>query len=294
MRNKVHKSYDILMISFIVTITIIALFFANRDIFHFEYIYGKEVIFDPHHYTKSEYSLTDNFFLKPGNYTLSFRGEMNGKKSSLFLMNDENEKIISMEFIDGEKAYSEDFSLSKIENVHLGVSYDPDCSILKIERIKIESPKVIYRDSIIRHVVISVFILIIALKAIFLFLKRSFHLPLLFICIFTVIICLPYFTPDYFLGDDLFFHLNRIMGIAQTLKAGYFPARNQLFWLQNYGYGVGYFYPDLFLYVPALLCFLGFSLLGSYKIFMTVVTFFSLLSFYFTTREISKRCPPQS
>lgn len=287
-KPETRKNNISIVFIFMILFSIGILFAVNRDIFHYEYLYSKPIVFTPDQYTKNTYFLTDSLLLKPGDYLMTFSGEMKGKKSSVFLENVEGIELISMEFVDGEKEYSEVFSITGNENVRLGVRYDPEKSTLQVNRIKIESDNVLYRDTIIRHIVVSGFILVVVALLFFLYYKKIFYRSVFIVILLTSIICLPYFNSGYFLGDDLFFHLNRIEGIAQTLKAGYFPARNQLYWLQNYGYGVGYFYPDLFLYFPALLRILGFSMLASYKIFMTVVTLCSLLSFYYTAKIISR------
>ena len=282
------KQPKTIIIVLILILTLAALFAANKDIFHYEFLYSKPVTFSAEENSKADYILTEEFILKPADYTFSFLGRMTGKKSSVYFVNRDGEKLISAEFIDGETEYSEDFSVGKPEKVRLGVSYDPEYGELEINRISITSDKVIYKDNIIRHGIISVLIIILSLIFTAAYIKKTLSPALLWALLLTVIICLPYFSKDYFWGDDLFFHLSRIEGMAATIKAGYFPARNQLFWLQDYGYGTGFFYPDLFLYIPAMIRCLGFSVLEAYKIFIILVNFCSLLAFYYAAKEISR------
>ncbi len=68
-------------------------------------------------------------------------------------------------------------------------------------------------------------------------------------------------------GHDLFFHLNRIEGIASGLRAGQFPVRIHASTLLGYGYASSEFYPELFLYLPALMRNLGVSLTVSVLVF---------------------------
>ena len=63
----------------------------------------------------------------------------------------------------------------------------------------------------------------------------------------------PLYTFYLQYGHDLLFHLFRIDGIADGLQSGQFPVRLYGNDLNGYGYGVSMFYPELFLYVPALL-----------------------------------------
>lgn len=67
--------------------------------------------------------------------------------------------------------------------------------------------------------------------------------------------------PDVWLkGDDQIFHLNRLEGIREGLLAGQLPVRIHGYQFNGYGTPTGYFYPDTFLYVPALLRLSGLSL----------------------------------
>jgi hypothetical protein len=85
----------------------------------------------------------------------------------------------------------------------------------------------------------------------------------------TALAYFPYFTDYMTFGADSAFHLLRIEGLKETLlSGGQFPVRMQSYWLADHGYPVSMFYGDLFLYFPALLRLIGFSLMTSYKIFI--------------------------
>ena len=71
-------------------------------------------------------------------------------------------------------------------------------------------------------------------------------------------------------GHDIYFHLMRIEGLAQGLRAGEFPVRIQPAWYDGYGYAVSVFYSDLFLYPAALLRLLGISLQDAYKVYVVL------------------------
>ncbi|MGN0777080.1 MAG: hypothetical protein ACI4MM_10440 [Candidatus Ventricola sp.] len=72
-------------------------------------------------------------------------------------------------------------------------------------------------------------------------------------------------------GHDLFFHLNRIEGIAAGLRAGQFPVRIHASTLLGYGYAAPQFYPELFLYIPAVMRNLGVSLMASVQVFEMMI-----------------------
>lgn len=82
----------------------------------------------------------------------------------------------------------------------------------------------------------------------------------------TLLVSLPLLSHHIFMGHDILFHLARIEGIAASLAGGQFPVRLQGFQLAGYGYPAGYFYPDLLLYLPALLRLAGLPLGLAYNL----------------------------
>lgn len=82
----------------------------------------------------------------------------------------------------------------------------------------------------------------------------------------------PYLTDYFILGTDTIFHVSRIAWLTETLEQGTsFPIRIQSHWNFDHGYAVSMFYGDLFLFIPAVLQLIGFSLLTAYKIFIFII-----------------------
>ncbi|SFB76189.1 hypothetical protein [Butyrivibrio sp. YAB3001] len=81
-----------------------------------------------------------------------------------------------------------------------------------------------------------------------------FYLIILFsaICFFA-----PHLGNGLLKGGELDFHYARIMTLSDSIKSGVFPAKIRFTHMKDYGYGIGFFYPDLFIYIPALLISLG-------------------------------------
>lgn len=79
---------------------------------------------------------------------------------------------------------------------------------------------------------------------------------------------LPLFGAGFNQGHDIYFHLLRIEGIAQSLRDGAFPVRIGTTWLAGFGYPVSLYYADVFLYLPALLRLAGFPILRALKIYI--------------------------
>jgi len=87
-------------------------------------------------------------------------------------------------------------------------------------------------------------------------------------------------------GHDLFFHLNRIEGIAAGLRAGQFPVSIHASTLLGYGYAAPQFYPEVFLYLPAILRNLGVSLAACVRIFSMLIHLAAAAACYFSARAV--------
>ena len=99
---------------------------------------------------------------------------------------------------------------------------------------------------------------------------------------------IPMFVSDIHRGDDLEFHLMRIETIVQALRDGQFPARLSSVILYGAGYPTPIYYNDLFLYIPAFLRFLGFSLVSVYKIYVVLINLLTSCLAYISFSRIFK------
>lgn len=82
---------------------------------------------------------------------------------------------------------------------------------------------------------------------------------------------LPVFMDSLVCGHDIYFHLSRIVGLAEGLSEGQIPVRIQPGWGNDYGYAVSIFYGDMLLYLPAVLYLLGVPLLFAYHIYLIMI-----------------------
>lgn len=99
----------------------------------------------------------------------------------------------------------------------------------------------------------------------------------------------PYLTDYFFFGYDTTFHLSRIAHLSDSLQQGaLFPVRMQGAWLCEHGYPVSMFYGDLFLYFPAVLMLIGFSIMTSYKAFVFVALVATALVAYYSFKKCVK------
>lgn len=89
-------------------------------------------------------------------------------------------------------------------------------------------------------------------------------------------------------GHDIYFHLMRIEGLAEGLRAGDFPVRIQPVWYGGYGYAVSVFYSDLFLYPVALLRLFGLSIQNTYKCYVILCNIATVLAAGYSFGNICK------
>lgn len=98
--------------------------------------------------------------------------------------------------------------------------------------------------------------------------------------------CYPLYNDYLTAGHDLPFHLLRIEAISQGLSFGSFPVKLHPLWANGHGYAVGIFYGDAFLYFPAFLRLLGFSIQSAYKMFVALINLGTILCSYYAFRKM--------
>lgn len=102
-------------------------------------------------------------------------------------------------------------------------------------------------------------------------------------------LCIPYMN-GYLLGhEDINVHLTRIEGIYGSLRDGVFPMWLNMRDANTYGYASPIMYPQLFLYIPALLRLAGMSLLNAYKLFSCLLNIAVILLSYVSFQMLFKR-----
>ncbi len=89
-------------------------------------------------------------------------------------------------------------------------------------------------------------------------------------------------------GHDLNFHLYRIEGIKDGLLSGQFPVRLHPTHNNGYGYISSSVYPELFLYIPALLRLLGASPVMAYHAFLVLINAVTAWIMYVCAKGISR------
>ena len=88
------------------------------------------------------------------------------------------------------------------------------------------------------------------------------------------------------IGHDTTFHLVRLCNLADSLAQGQFPARLGTFSYNGYGAITSVFYPDVFLYIPALLMNMGASMQYAVNVFFIAVNALSAAAMYAAAKRI--------
>lgn len=122
--------------------------------------------------------------------------------------------------------------------------------------------------------------------------KKVVELVKFLIIVFAISVfaCQPYLNNMMIYTHDFGYHLNRIIQISKNLDLGIFPSFIHSGLLNNLGYANSIFYPEIFLYIPAILMSIfDLHALTVYKIFLIVITFFTFLSMYISSNGIFKK-----
>ena len=300
-RDNMKRKTIILLITAVIAC---ALFFVNRDLFRYEKIFVYHRTFTEEIDRKGDYILsTEQMTLKPGTYLVTVEGNFSGKGSGYFLIDAAEEKIMASDVPYAETVAEKQFTIREnAKQLRFGISWDPASKTLDIDRFIIRSDHVLYKESLLKHFVISVAIIILGGIVLLRFISPEFYRKIfpylskpenermiLMILFLTLLTAIPFFRSDtYVNGDDFYYHMRHLKGIAASLRAGHFPVRILLDWIENYGYGSGFYYPNMLLTFPAVLILCGFHEIAAYEIFATICTFFSLLTMFLTVRRISK------
>lgn len=118
--------------------------------------------------------------------------------------------------------------------------------------------------------------------------RKKYNLQFILLFILIIILAsIPLFHNQIVLGDDLSFHILRIRNLSESLKHFDLFPKIDVLTLNGYGYGSNLMYPNIFLYLPAILHVLGLDIVLSYKIFVIFIHVITCLICYYTCYKIS-------
>lgn len=111
-------------------------------------------------------------------------------------------------------------------------------------------------------------------------LEKNKFIIIIFICTIFILV-LPNLHQDLVIGDDYVYHTARLQGIADSLKNGVFPIKINSTMANSFGYASATFYPDFFLYIPAVMMIIfNMNIIMAYKIFIFLYLSFTFIVFY--------------
>lgn len=226
----------------------------------------------------TEYS--PSLSLNKGNYEFSVRSNAgSGIKLNVSALTKEN--LYSTELSGSDT----NFTLELKENLN-GITFKTEGNTPALHRVYVKSNSLLYTDTIFVSVAIVLFLLFI------LWMKQSDpnnEKAAIFIVLSAAIVAsYPLFTSYLYFGHDINFHLWRIEGIADGLRAGQFPVRIHPTHNNGYGYITASVYPELFMYFPAILRLLGVTLATSYKSLLFVMNVLTALIMYYSVKDLTK------
>lgn len=102
------------------------------------------------------------------------------------------------------------------------------------------------------------------------------------------VLCMPLMQYRISIADDHLFHFSRIQSITDSLKNGIFPVKVHNNMANFCGYGTGLFYPNLFLYIPAIINLVIADIAISYKIFTVIMLIALFFLSYVSIKAITK------
>ena len=228
------------------------------------------------------YIYSQAFSLPSGEYRLNFSysGTRNGGEISI------EDRAGEVYYVGSMSDSSGEMTLDKTVT-ELVVKTASSDSSAAVKELRVEADGAIYADKFFLAFLLFLGILYLLYVK---FVKKSdeesqIHLFLIAIGLF---VSYPLFTFYLQEGDDLAFHLCRIDGIVSGLQSGQFPVRLYPDMLNGHGYGVSLFYPELFLYFPAVLRFIGISQITAYKTLLIAANIATAFIAYYSVKEISR------
>ncbi len=213
---------------------------------------------------------------------ISANGKILSEDLDVKLNKNNSQKIINLEL-------ENDVNNLEVRTYYEGSGY------FNVEGIDIESVGRIFNDSLFVIFIVTVLFVLAGLK---LFLRKedrfgfddsNIDYRILFgLIIITVFISYPLFNSMIFNGHDTQVHVTRIEGIKNGLLDGQFPVRMHPQAVYEFGYGDAILYPELFLYIPAILRILGVSMPLAYNTFCVIINIATVAVAYFSFKNIFK------
>lgn len=215
--------------------------------------------------------------LPQGSYSVLMEYELAGREGYFTIVNygKESEDILTnsrVELREGNHSLQNDFYVRwKLEGVSVKVQTATE------EKVNVKSVKIIETDAFLLQLIVYIFGIFLVVDGTIIYCwhrkdsaTKTNDADWRIVVPVALIASLPLGLHYLLNGQDMEFHLLRIEGIYESLRCGQFPVRMHPNYMEGYGYPTGIFYPELFLYFPALLRLMGVPLMHAYKWFVLV------------------------
>ena len=243
-------------------------------------------------YQSGLYDVIPDMFLKKGQYqyTVEFEGDSDGSfcwphTYELFYDIIEQQTVkLGSEHTEGTKK----FWLNADLNIALRLFYNGEGSVT-FKSFHIEETRAQANMEFLALIVmlaVANFLLLFEMRQKKNQLSDSTKYSIIALGVIAVIASMPALTGYIIEGHDLRFHLIRIEGIAEGVLAGQFPVRISPIFYNGYGYANSIFYGELFLYFPAILRLIGFSMADSYCAFLMAINILTVIISYYCGKKI--------
>ena len=258
---------------------------------------GSQLVYTDVHEEAAEYQkiYTPQLQLARGTYSIQMSYRASGEQAKLQLTDytyasDDILANSSMELYAGEHAFHTSFKVLQAIEGFIGVIEFPG-----YEDVEVESVLLTRTNQDMNHIMLVLSVLFLLADGIicwYLFEKKRITVEcketLGTILVAVFFSSLPLLLHYLMNGQDLEFHLLRIEGIARGLSNGEFPVRMHPNFMGGYGYPTGIYYPEVFLYFPAVLYLLGAPLMDAYKCFLLMENIMTAVVAWYSAKIILK------
>ncbi len=155
-----------------------------------------------------------------------------------------------------------------------------------LHNVFLQSNHLIHRDQV--FIAALLFLAAGVLLICFLYVPAEKYTVPMVLVMLGVIASLPMFSESLLRGDDVEFHLTRLEGIYLGMAAGEFPVRITSQQMSGFGNLTATMYPQMFLYLAALLRFAGVSLMVCYKFLCFLINVGTAFAAYYSVKALTK------
>ena len=217
-------------------------------------------------YSDNTYTCYQTYNLLPGSYNLKFSYEAETDFQANLVSIDTAEVIASKTILSSKNAEDIDFVIdSNSKGVKLVTVSDTDN--IKFLDASYSSLSAVYTDRFFLLGII--YLLLIG----FYYLYKKKDKNLLIACGIAIFVSLPLISDNLPFGHDLYFHIDRIFNTGMQISKGNLIARVNDTSISSLGSITPMMYPELMIYIPGLMSYLGVSVMLGYKLLVIVINF---------------------